>query len=53
MPDITMCSSKTCIDRESCYRWKAKPNYYQSYADFTTASCDHYIHIRSEQWRKR
>lgn len=36
MPDITMCTSKSCQNREQCYRAMAKPNpNYQSYADFT------------------
>ena len=35
MPDITMCTSKSCKNREQCYRAMAKPDKYQSYADFT------------------
>lgn len=35
MPDITMCTSSTCQNREQCYRAMAKPDKYQSYADFT------------------
>lgn len=35
MADITMCMSKTCPKRESCYRALAKPDRLQSYADFT------------------
>ena len=33
--DITMCTSSTCQNREQCYRAMAKPDKYQSYADFT------------------
>lgn len=32
--DITMCTSSTCQNRQ-CYRAMAKPDKYQSYADFT------------------
>lgn len=35
MPDITMCTSSTCQNREQCYRAMAKPDKYQSYTDFT------------------
>ena len=35
MADITMCTSKTCPRRESCYRALAKPDRLQSYSDFT------------------
>ena len=35
MADITMCPSKTCPRRESCYRALAKPDRLQSYTDFT------------------
>lgn len=32
MPDITMCKGEDCPLRESCYRYKAKPNEFgQSY----------------------
>jgi len=36
MPDITMCASSTCQNREQCYRAMAKPDKMQSYADFTS-----------------
>lgn len=36
MPDITMCTSQSCQNREQCYRAMAKPDKYQSYADFTS-----------------
>jgi len=35
MPDITMCTSKSCKNRKQCYRAMAKPGKYQSYGDFT------------------
>ena len=32
MPDIAMCPGNDCIKKESCYRYKAKPDeYWQSY----------------------
>jgi hypothetical protein len=31
MPDITMCPGTNCPYKESCYRYTAKPNEYQSY----------------------
>jgi len=34
MPDITMCMSTECPERKNCYRAMAKPDRYQSYADF-------------------
>ena len=35
MPNITMCMSKNCPKKNECYRSMAKPDKYQSYADFT------------------
>lgn len=34
MADITICMSKECPQRKSCYRAMAVPDRYQSYADF-------------------
>lgn len=34
MPDITMCMSKNCLKKNECYRSIAKPDKYQSYADY-------------------
>ena len=34
MPDITMCMSKDCSKKNECYRSIAKPDKYQSYADY-------------------
>ena len=31
MPDITMCKGIGCEAKETCYRYKAEPNEYQSY----------------------
>jgi hypothetical protein len=47
MPDISLCQNKTCKARDSCYRFKAKPNpLYQSYAKFgkkNIKKCKYYI----------
>ena len=34
MADITMCMSTECPERKTCYRAMAKPDKYQSYANF-------------------
>lgn len=31
MPDIAMCKGETCTLKETCYRFLAKPNEYQTY----------------------
>ena len=31
MPDITMCKGEDCPQKESCYRYTAVPDIYQSY----------------------
>ena len=32
MPDISMCMNHTCPHRMECYRYRAVPSEYQSYA---------------------
>lgn len=34
MPDITMCVNKQCPLRAKCYRYRAVPSTWQSYAKF-------------------
>ena len=34
MPDITMCASENCLEREECYRAQAKPSELQSWNNF-------------------
>ena len=34
MPDITMCYSNNCPERQNCYRYTAKPSMYQSWSNF-------------------
>lgn len=34
MPDITMCASENCPEREECYRTQAKPSKLQSWSNF-------------------
>ena len=36
MPDITMCIATGCSIKNSCYRYTAKPDKYQSYSDFSS-----------------
>lgn len=31
MPDISMCQEEQCELKNNCYRFLAKPSYYQSY----------------------
>ena len=57
MPDITMCFSEDCPMREKCYRATANPDpIYQSYADFSTYSCNEnngfedFIKNKSTKW---
>lgn len=40
MPDITMCLNETCTLRKDCHRHEAKPNSYQSYAEFVPTKND-------------
>lgn len=35
MPDITMCINNKCCQKQSCYRYRATPSTYQSFADFS------------------
>ena len=39
MPDITMCTGKDCPIAETCYRFIAKPGYWQSW--FLEVPYDH------------
>lgn len=34
MPDIAMCANTTCPKRGECYRFRATPSEYQTYAEF-------------------
>lgn len=54
MPDITMCSNKTCPLRPRCYRALARPDPLQSYSYFqprfppgaVVDQCDHFVPIK-------
>lgn len=54
MADITMCQTKDCPIKQSCYRFTAIPNReYQSYFtetpyDEDDERCDHYIKTENE-----
>ena len=50
MPDISMCNNQTCPSKDTCYRFKAKPNeYYQSYTTYVVPEgkdkCEHYVPV--------
>ena len=34
MPDIAMCTTTDCPQKEKCYRYTAIPSYWQSYSLF-------------------
>jgi len=36
MPDISMCTDNRCPRSEFCYRFKAVPDHWQSYSDFSS-----------------
>lgn len=40
MPDIAMCANSMCPKKEHCYRYKAEPKRYQSYASFKYVMTD-------------
>ena len=49
MPDISMCKGNECPLKETCYRYKANPDHYQSYfVDIPLkedGTCDHFMEI--------
>lgn len=48
MPDVSMCANITCPLRETCYRFRAKPDAWQTFADFKpdeNGNCDAYWDI--------
>lgn len=45
MPDISMCANTQCPLRKKCYRYRAFPGMYQTYADFKPKNekeCDNF-----------
>lgn len=34
MADISMCKYEQCPKKDTCYRYKAEPDHYQSYMEF-------------------
>ena len=55
MPDISMCFGKNCYKKNDCYRFTAKPDRFQSYANFDynleKNCCDHFI-CNKDIWGK-
>lgn len=50
MPDISMCPGTDCNIRETCYRYKAKPDQMQSYSNFCDyvseyEDCEYFLEI--------
>lgn len=50
MPDISMCHGEGCPQKETCYRYTAKPSEYrQSYgmfeANMNNKKCDYYVPV--------
>lgn len=54
MPDITMCTNKSCPLNRNCYRFMAKPNPdRQAYADFAyTVLPDNIVVCENQMKRK-
>jgi hypothetical protein len=55
MPDITMCVNEDCILRHDCYRKKAKPGPYQSWAHFKpeNGDCKDFIEAKAKSQVRR
>ena len=57
MPDISMCSNDKCPLREECYRFKATPSEYQSYANLeyneNDQTCEWFWEIEKDEHRKK
>ncbi|HVE56558.1 MAG TPA: hypothetical protein VNB22_06995 [Pyrinomonadaceae bacterium] len=56
MPDISMCANKRCPSKNSCFRFKAKPNgHRQCYSDFKpdeSGKCSSYRKVTPEDKAK-
>ncbi len=52
MPDISLCLNKSCLKKETCYRYKAKPSEFrQVYAAFTydeDGNCEDYWEMKDD-----
>lgn len=61
MPDISMCTNTLCKQKDNCYRWRAKPERWQTYSSFMPKNndvgeafkCDNWISHRDEQGELR
>jgi len=54
MPDITMCAGRNCPLKETCYRYKAKPNmqwqsYFEEPYDKKKQTCEYYLKINANK----
>lgn len=54
MPDLTLCNNAACPLRETCYRFTAPKDDYQSMANFTPkdGACEYYIN-REGRWTEK
>lgn len=55
MPDIAMCLNKSCPQRETCYRFKAPPDFMQAYGAFkpdVLGDCERYWAISKSEARR-
>lgn len=55
MADITMCQGKECPLKDKCYRYKAKPDEYQSYfgePPFKDGKCDHFWEMNANKQKE-
>jgi len=43
MPDISMCNNSDCKVKDKCYRYMAKPDYWQAYSNFFYEKDDCFI----------
>ena len=53
MPDIAMCQNRECPIRGTCYRYLAKPLWFQTYSDYRHGDdgCSYWWEIGTEKVR--
>lgn len=55
MADIAMCAVTNCPKKETCYRFNATPDKYQSYISpkrNADGSCDYYWEMKKQEVKK-
>ena len=54
MPYISMCVNERCPRTTECYRYRAKPNGWQSYAKFDGGKdCEYFIKYRGKSEKEK